>query len=446
MISRRSLLTCAAGLGIATIGAGLPLRIASAQAASGRVLVHVMLPGGADLRQLFAPDPTIQADYAAAFWKARAAMTNQNTNLATYQTVYNSQYTRLTLSSQTFGVHNAAGWLISMLRAGKAAIVANVAGSDNRQHESSQLIWRTGDSSVSPFDYDRDGWGGRLVYALNKANAASVSTAPTVFTQGLEAGRRNARAIHIPQPRKFALDEVTDSIVGRALTSYYQGKQVDAGAKPATWPFHRILQHEASLRALGQALNARLAGVAPLSMQLYNTDFARQCAALFDCAVASDILQMRVGYMEHGGWDTHLNQVYQLERNISDVFGSGKGLATLYGGLEKIKVSNNYVFVITSEFGRQLAANSRGGTEHGRGSYTIIIGDGVRGAAFGELFPASEIARFGALGSDIVGLTSFERVLGEICDWVAAGSGNVVFPGRAASPLEAGVELKAMFG
>lgn len=447
MISRRSVLRCGSGLAVTGIGAGLPLRIARAQTSPGRILVNVMLAGGADLRHVFVPDPSLQPDYAAAFWRARAAMTRQDGSLATYQSVYNTQHTKLTISSQTFGVHNAAGWLIEMLRAGKAAIIANVAGSEIRQHEESQLIWLTGDPLVSPVDYDRDGWGGRLAYTLNDANAVTVANAPNVFTQGPEARRRNARAVHIPQPRQFALDETTNTVVGRALASYYGGKQVDAGAMPAGWPFHRILGHEAALRSLGRAVNVRLSGVAPLSIRLGDPSFGEQCAALYDCAIASDVLKMRVAYMQHGSWDTHLDQAYHMERNISDVFGSGKGLATLYSALQSRGLSKDYVFVVTSEFGRQLATNTRGGTDHGRGNYVIVIGDGVRAAAIGEMFPRSEISLFSVVGSDIEGLTSFEHVFGEACDWISRGVGDIVFPRRSAAIAEPGVDaqLKQLF-
>jgi uncharacterized protein (DUF1501 family) len=465
MLSRRSLIiSIPAGM----IAAALPTPCALANAAPSRFVINLMFAGGADLRHLFVPDPARLPDYAAAFWKARAAMSAQDSAFATYQTVYANEYTPISLSGQTFGVHKAAGWLIDQLRAGKVAIVANVSGSDNRGHEHSQLIWRTGDPTVSPWDYDRDGWGGRLVYTLAGANAVTVSLRPSVFAQGIEPGVRNARAIHIPAPRNYALDESNSGplsgLVAKSLSQYYAAKRQDAAAMPATWPFHRILATEEKLRTLGRALASRLAQAAPevpdalqqlaegpSGTRLTQTDFAKQCAALFDCAIAWDVLGMRAAYMEFGGWDTHLNQPGQLNTNFTDVFGAGKGLASLHGELTKRGLADAYVIVITSEFGRQIVANTRGGTDHGRGNYAIVIGERVRGGVFGEMFPAREIAGpvgarpFDVPGSDILGLTSFERVLGEVCDWVAPGSGDQVFPGRRSAILEPGVDLSRLF-
>ncbi len=467
MIDRRTVLRGTAALLLAALDGGRSLRVACAQAASGRIIVNLMLIGGADLRQLFVPHPDAQPEYAAAFWKARARMTGQRDDIATYRALFSAQYTAVAMGATAFGVHNGAGWLISRLRDGGAAIVANVVGSANRSHTHSQLIWRTGDPHASEYDYDRDGWGGRLAYALSEANVVSVSPSPSVFAQGPIANNRNAQAIQAPEPRQFALDETTagpfGGLVASTLTDYYAARQLDAALLPANSPFHRILGHERRLRALGRELNASLARVVPQRPEplrllyhgpsgigLADTAFGLQCAALFDCIVAGEALKMRVGYMEHGNWDTHVNQPPRMATNIADVFGAGKGLATLTQELARFGAARDVVFVITSDFGRQIVANTQGGTDHGSGSYSIVIGDAVRGAIFGEMFPVREItgapgARpLDTFGAEIVGLTSFERVLGAVCDWVAAGSGDVVFPQRSASPLEPGVDLATM--
>lgn len=116
----------------------------------------------------------------------------------------------------------------------------------------------------------------------------------------------------------------------------------------------------------------------------------------------------------------------------------------------------NTVYVFSSDFGRQLKANGDRGTDHGRGNYMILIGDSVKGGVYGEMFPASEItgdpAPYDTQGADIKGLTSFERVLAEVCDWVEPESGVKVFPNTILNDstggpiLEDGVDLKTLFG
>lgn len=463
-VARRTLLKGGAAVLLAALGNGAVFRLACAQAAPPRILVNVMLVGGADLRQLFVPHPDVEPAYAAAFWQARAVLTGQRADMATYRSVFASQYTPVAVGNTLFGVHNAADWLVQQLQAGSAAVIANVVGSRNRSHSHSQLIWRTGDPTASEYDYDRDGWGGRLAAAIAGSTVVTVAPVPNVFAQGPQAENRNARALHAPEPRQFALNETTSGpmggLVGKALTSYYAAKQLDAEAMPASWPFHRILGHEKRLRGLGRALEARIADIAPQrpdslrrlyegpgGAALADTAFGKQCAALFDCLLAADVLGMCAAYMEHGNWDTHVNQASRLAVNFSDVFGAGKGLASLCAELARLGLGRRVLFVITSDFGRQIVANAQGGTDHGSASYSIVIGEAVRGDAIGEMFPASEIAGapgsrpLDVRGSEIEGRTSFERVLAELCDWVAPGSGDVVFPGRSTSILEAGVDL-----
>lgn len=467
MLNRRSMLKGTSALMLAALNGGITLRPARAQSQPGRVVVFVLLVGGADLRQLFAPDPNIQRDYASAYWNARAAMTRQAGDINTYTSVYNAQYTRVTIGGSSFGVHNSAGWLVQQLLSGKAAVVANVDASDDRSHTHSRDIWRAGDPSIPDYDASGDGWGGRLVYSLSDANVVTVCPTPTIFSQGPEAGNRNARALHIVEPRDFALNETNsgpaNGAIGRALTAYYAAKQDDAKNMPDEWPFHRILNTENTLRTLGRSLNNRLAQVAPQRpdslKQLYAgtadtilTDkvFGKQCAALYDCAMAADILKMRAVYMEQGSYDTHTNQPNQFTTYVTDLYGAGKGLSTITAELANKGLDDDIVFVMATEFGRQLVANSQGGTDHGSGNYVVVVGGGVRGGVFGEMFPAREIAGspgsrpMDLSGSDILGQTSFERVLGEVCDWVNPGSGDSIFPGRSGSPLEPGVDLSQL--
>ena len=113
------------------------------------------------------------------------------------------------------------------------------------------------------------------------------------------------------------------------------------------------------------------------------------------------------------------------------------------------------MFVFTTDFGRQLRANGDAGTDHGSGNYMILVGPSVNGGVYGDMFPASEITGnptpYDTQGADIAGLTSFERVLGEACDWVEPGTGVQVFPNTVLNDLpggpilEPGVDLTTLF-
>jgi uncharacterized protein (DUF1501 family) len=255
--------------------------------------------------------------------------------------------------------------------------------------------------------------------------------------------------------------------MARALKTYYAQKQIEAATQAANWPYRKFLQHEQAQRASGDAFNARLAAVAPIQPAalaalytagsgntLNSSNFGQQCANVYDSFLGADLFQQRIVSMEYTGWDTHRLEKNAFESNIGDIFGTGKGLATLTAELEQLGplgANDDIVYVFSTDFGRQLRANGDYGTDHGRGNYTILVGSGVKGGVYGEMFPASEIqgaagdTRFDQQGADIEGLTSFERVMAEACDWTEAGTGAQVFPGAAASAVESGVDLSTLF-
>ncbi len=462
-----------------------------------RTLVDVMLLGGADLRFMIAPHPdeVTTTAYVDKFWEARKSLYNTYDNVnkvtlkyASYADVWNGDSTQPLLTPQyemaeyngfKFGFHKNATWLKDEFAKGNVAIVCNVYGSINRRHDHSQLIMHTGDRSTSQFVYDRDGWGGRLAGAIGaNANVVPVSTGVPPFANTTNASNRLDQVVHVKDSRNFALPKgnanitSSQSILGRSLKSYYEkhGEEIDAklasGHLPANWPYKKFLQHERSIRTFGDAFKARLDAVLPnilysfkqLSRRINNKSFGLQCRNLFESMIGSDILKLRTAYMEHTSWDTHHSEKTRLEKNISDVFGGygAGGLATLQRELRNIEGgSESLVYVFTSDFGRQIKANGANGTDHGEGTYMILVGEEVNGGIYGEMFPQSEIAlnsnnqtRFDIQGTDIEGKTSFEHVLAKACDWVQAGTGSTVFPQMQATPLpalETNVDLATLF-
>ncbi len=448
------------------IGSGLLSGRAAALPTSGRVVVNVMLAGGADLRYLFMPDPATQQDYAAGFWRARSKLHGSyGTELSQYGELLRADYALCDIDGQSFAMHKAAGWLKQHYDAGRVAIVANVFGPLGRSHDVAQLTWHTGDTSVSQFDDDRDGWGGRLAHAIGDATVVNPVPQVSPFCYGPDPDNRNAKVFRAYRLRDALIQDSDPNAdrdtLARALKSYYEGKQPEAAA--AQWPYSVIFGHERRLRTLGRAVSQRLASVAPKrppslsglysggGTALGNAAFGEQCADLYDCLLAADLLTMRAAYLELGSWDTHSNEASGMSGLLSDLLGTGKGLASLHTELERQHLADNVVFVLTSDFGRQLAGNSRQGTDHGTGNYSIVIGNAVRGGVYGEMFPSSEIqgsageTAFERVGADIEGRTSFLQVLGAIADWVQPGAGNTVFPNYRMAMIEPEADLQRLF-
>jgi uncharacterized protein (DUF1501 family) len=90
--------------------------------------------------------------------------------------------------------------------------------------------------------------------------------------------------------------------------------------------------------------------------------------------------QYRIGFIDVGGWDTHVNQGSAQGALASNVDSLGKGLAALsqeLGGEWR-----NTVVAVVSEFGRTFRENGNKGTDHGHGSVYWLLGGSINGGRF----------------------------------------------------------------
>lgn len=88
--------------------------------------------------------------------------------------------------------------------------------------------------------------------------------------------------------------------------------------------------------------------------------------------------RFRLGFVDVGGWDTHVNQggaTGQLANNLDNL---GKGLAAFAEGLGEAEW-NDTVVVVVSEFGRTFRENGNKGTDHGHGTAYWVLGGKVAG-------------------------------------------------------------------
>jgi uncharacterized protein (DUF1501 family) len=86
----------------------------------------------------------------------------------------------------------------------------------------------------------------------------------------------------------------------------------------------------------------------------------------------------RVGFIDVGGWDTHVGEGAaqgQLANNLTNL---GRGLQAYANSLGS--EWNNTVVVVLSEFGRTFRENGNRGTDHGHGTVYWVLGGSINGA------------------------------------------------------------------
>ena len=146
--------------------------------------------------------------------------------------------------------------------------------------------------------------------------------------------------------------------------------------------------------------------------------------------------QYRLGFVDIGGWDTHVNQgstTGQLANNLTNL---GKGVAAYADALGD--EWNNTVVVVISEFGRTFRENGNKGTDHGHGTVHWVLGGKVNGGRIAG--PQVAVNAQNLLQNrDYPVLTNYRSLLGGVLSR-AWGLSNAqlqsVFPGAAPKDLQ----------
>jgi uncharacterized protein (DUF1501 family) len=139
--------------------------------------------------------------------------------------------------------------------------------------------------------------------------------------------------------------------------------------------------------------------------------------------------QYALGFVDVGGWDTHVTQGGATGYLASRLDELGQGLAAF--SQEMGSAWRNTVVVVMSEFGRTFRQNGNRGTDHGHGSVMWVLGGAVRGKqVVGEQVQMTAATLF--QNRDYAVLNEYRSVLGGIFQrqWGLSDSQlKTIFPG-----------------
>lgn len=239
----------------------------------------------------------------------------------------------------SFALHPSLAGIGGMYRAGQALFVHAVASPyRERSHFDAQNVLETG--GTAPYRL-KDGWLNRLAAMLPKATEEAIAFAPTV-----PMALRGPAAVTSYAPS--SLPQATDDLLARVGELYAADAQLDplwrsAMATRGMAGDGGPKQDPASLGRLAAGFLARPDGP-------------------------------RIAMIETGGWDTHVGQAGRLAAQLRAL---DTILSSFRDGLGP--VWNDTVVLVATEFGRTVAANGTGGTDHGTGSAAMLLGGAVKG-------------------------------------------------------------------
>lgn len=143
-----------------------------------------------------------------------------------------------------------------------------------------------------------------------------------------------------------------------------------------------------------------------------------------------------LGFIDVGGWDTHVGQGAARGILASRLEELGRGLAAFAGAMGPRW--RDTTVVVMSEFGRTLRENGNRGTDHGHGTTYMFVGGAVRGGRFaGEQSQITEAGLFQR--RDLPVLNEYRAVLGGVFAGLYGLTPQQldrVFPGVAARDLQ----------
>lgn len=350
MLDRRSFVIQAAAAGAM---AGFAPRMAFARAATDKRFVFVIQRGAADGLGTLAPtgDP--------AFASQRGALAEDFA-------------TGIRLDGM-FTLHPNLVTLGDLYRQRQALFAHAVASPyRDRSHFDGQNVLETGAAGAYQL---KDGWMNRLLGVLPAEGAKAIAIAASV-PMALRGGHE------VDSYAPSNLPQASDDLLQRV------GMLYDGDAQ-----LHRLWSEAMNTRSLAGDLSG---------------DNGRNAAATG--ALAAKLMMpadgARIAMIETGGWDTHAGQRGRLAAQLKGLDGL---VTALRAGLGPLWADT--LVVVATEFGRTVAVNGTGGTDHGTASCAMLLGGAVRGGRILADWPGLAQAALYE-GRDLKPTTPLDSVIG----------------------------------
>jgi len=332
-------------------------RMLFAQAASERRFIFVIQRGAADGLNTVIP-------YAEpAYASARGALAIDPA-------------TALKLDG-TFALHPSLAKMGDLYAAGHASFFHAVASPyRDRSHFDGQNVLETGGNA--PYQL-KDGWMNRLLAQLPRTGKEAIAFSPAV-----PMAMRGAVAVTSYAPS--ALPQANEDLLMRVEQLYAKDAQLHA-----LW--------SSALEARGMAGDMGGGG-------------NRQNPAALGKMAAGFLARAdgpRIAMIETNGWDTHSGQNARLGNQLRGLDGM---IAGLHEGLGAVWAQT--VILVATEFGRTVAANGTGGTDHGTGAVAMLAGGAVQGGRIVADWPGLASANLQD-GRDLKPTLALDALVAAVC-------------------------------
>lgn len=235
----------------------------------------------------------------------------------------------------------------------------------------------------------RSGFLGRLSDTLL---GSSADILPISFTDALPLAFEGASTVPNLSLKNVGKPPFDDR-QARILSDMYAGHHLEAAVRDG------LELRQAVAQEMADQMNAANRGA--INTKGFELEAERMGRLMRD--------KYRIGFIDVGGWDTHVGEGSAQGTLASNLASLGRGLQMFSQTLGT--EWNNTVVVVLSEFGRTFRENGNRGTDHGHGTVYWVLGGAIKGGTVaGEQQPVSRGTLF--QDRDYPVLNDYRAVLG----------------------------------
>lgn len=317
-----------------------------------------------------------------------------------------------------WGLHPALRESIyPMFQAGEAAFIPFAGTHDvSRSHFETQDSIELGQELGASRNF-QSGFLNRLATQLNAGSAMSFTEQLPIIMRG-DAKVAN---VALQKANKNSLDDRQSKIIAQMYGKTALEKQVEDGFAVRGEVVQNMKAEEATMNNDGNR--------DAISTKGFALEAKRIGKMMRD--------KYALGFIDVGGWDTHVNQGGASGVLANKLEELGRGL--LAYKTEMGSMWKNTTVVVISEFGRTFRENGKRGTDHGHGSVYWVLGGGIKGGrVLGEQIALTPSSLF--QNRDYPVLNEYRAVLGGLFArsyGLSAKQMNQIFAG--VTPLDLGL-------
>jgi uncharacterized protein (DUF1501 family) len=273
------------------------------------------------------------------------------------------------------GLHPALDGLKRLYDDRRLAIVQGVGyPNPNRSHFESMAIWHTARLEAAR---NTPGWLAKYLdrkFPGSRRDAPALHVSSQLVPQALRGGQHHVPSFALPEHlrRRLGMSGPEADAQRTALDQIAQRHRGLPGSLLQFVERTAVVSYESSARIEQFLRDARAAGypeVYGLARRL------RMIAHLIKAEVDTAIY-----YTEIGGFDTHAGQPDTHARLLREV---GDSVRAFLDDLQQAGQSRRVLVLVFSEFGRRVAENNSGGTDHGTAAPIFVLGSAVRAGLCG---------------------------------------------------------------